>query len=209
MGGFLADTQHYYDKGEPLLFEELVRRVNRQSVGPFFRAKLRRSGRIMDAGSGSGNLANELGLNGATFIDLAWGQVSRCRKRRGAGHFLQADLESIPFQDSSFDAVICSNVLHYTGLAGIKELLRVTKKGGQILVTFLEDSDFTRAGIRLGVSMGLFPPLMSHVRLIDLSAFIRLGITIKDSRTIVFFPPFFQTSRESPRRGLVAFELER
>ncbi len=209
MGSLAAEVQDFYDGSEPLLFQELVRRVNHDAVGPFFRTKLRRSGRILDAGSGRGNLANELGLNGAYFLDLAWGQISRCRQRRGSGHFIQADLKSIPFQERSFDVVICSNVLHYIGLAGIQELLRVTKKGGQILLTFMEDSDFTRAGIRLGVSMGIFPSLMLNARLVELSAFLRLDVTVKDSRTIAFLPPFFHASRASSRRGLVAFELER
>ncbi len=209
MGGLSTEVRNFYNAGGLLLFEELVRRVNHQAIGPFFRTKLRRHGRILDAGSGQGYLADELGLEGAYSVDLSRDQIKRCCQRKGTGYFIQTDLGSIPFRDGTFDVVICSNVLHYTGLAGIQELLRVTKKGGQMLLAFLEESDFTRAGIRLGVSMGLFPTMMLNATLIDLPVFLQLDITVKDSASIVFLPPFFHASRESPQRGLVAFELEK
>ncbi len=209
MSGLSTAVQDFYNGGDLFLFEELIRRVNRQAIGPFFRAKLRRQGRILDAGSGPGFLTDELGVDGACFMDLSWGQIVRCRQRRRVGSFIQTDLESLPFRDGSFDAVVCSNVLHYARSAGTLELLRVTKRGGQMLLAFLEDSDPTRAGIRLGVSMGLFPTMLLNAPLVDFSIFERLGISVKDSATIVFVPPLFQASRELPRCGLVAFELQR
>ncbi len=209
MGGLSAAVQDFYNGGDLFLFQELIRRVNCQAIGPFFRTKLRRHGRVLDAGSGAGFLADELGLHGACFMDLSWGQIVRCRQRRRVGSFIQTDLESLPFRDGSFDAVVCLNVLHHGRSAGIQELLRVTKKGGQMLLAFLENSDFTRAGIRLGVSMGLFPGMLLSAPLFDFAIFERLGISIKDSATVVFVPPLFQASRKLPRRGLVAFELQR
>ncbi len=126
-----------------------------------------------------------------------------------SGFFLQGDLAYLPFRDGSFDVVICSNVLHYTGLAGLKELLRVTKGGGQMLLAFLEGSISSRLGTRLAVSLGLFPPMMQDARFIDLNDLAQLNVRVKDSATIVFLPPLFQARRELPRQGLVAFELEK
>jgi hypothetical protein len=105
--------------------------------------------------------------------------------------------------------VICSNVLHYTGLAGLKELLRVTKIGGQMLLAFLEDSSFTRAAAQWSVTLGLFPAIMRDAQFIDLADFARLDIQLRDGATIAFIPPLFQARRELPRRGLVAFQLEK
>ncbi len=98
MGGLSAAVQDFYNGGDLFLFQELIRRVNCQAIGPFFRTKLRRHGRVLDAGSGAGFLADELGLHGACFMDLSWGQIVRCRQRRRVGSFIQTDLESLPFR---------------------------------------------------------------------------------------------------------------
>jgi SAM-dependent methyltransferase len=194
---------------EAALFEEILNRVNRQAIAPFFRSRARRFGRIMDAGSGSGGLAFEMGLTKTYFVDLCLDRVKECRRKIGAGYFVQADLKRLPFKDSSFDGVVCSNVLHYTGLGGLKEILRVTKRRGQMLLAFLENSEFTRAAVRLGVSLGLFPSVLGRAPMVDLSRFTEMELRVKDSTTVVFYPPFFYMCRESPRRGLVAFEAEK
>jgi len=191
------------------LFERLFQTVNRQAIAPFFRLRLRRQGRILDAGSGAGHLSKELKLIDAYFVDLAWEQLKRCQRNVVSRSFIQIDLQRLPFRDSSFDVVICSNVLHYTGLPGLKDLLRVTKRGGQMLLAFLEDSSLTRMLIRIWVSLGLFPPMMLNAPLLDLAAFTQLDVVIKDSATIIFFPPVFQARQELPRRGLITYELER
>lgn len=207
MPDLAREVQLFYGPGGHLLFDWLYQTLNRQALAPFFRPRLRRGGRILDAGAGCGHLANELGLKGAYFFDRSREQVRRCRGVVVSGFFLQADLALLPFQDCVFDAVICSNVLHYTGLTGLKELLRVTKGGGQMLLAFLEGSISSRLGTRLAVSLGLFPPMMQDAQFIDLADLAHLQITVKDSATIVFLPPLFQARRELPRQGLVAFEL--
>jgi ubiquinone/menaquinone biosynthesis C-methylase UbiE len=208
MSDFCREVQKYYAGGGGF-FDLLYQQVNRQALAPYFRVRLRRQGRVLDAGAGCGALADELGLQDAYYFDLTLKQLKRCRKRLGTGIFLQANLEHLPFEDSSFDAVICSNVLHYTGLAGLKELRRVTKSGGQLLLAFLEDSDFTRAATGLAVSLGIFPPIMQQARFLGLAEFDHLDLKIKDSTTIIFLPPLFQAFWQVPRLGLVALDLEK
>jgi len=135
--------------------------------------------------------------------------MEQCRQNMGTGSFIQADLNHLPFAEGFFDGVICSNVLHYTGINGLRELLRVTKKGGQIFIAFLENSSFTRTAVRMGISLGIFPSMLEQSWFIDLSDLAQLGIKITDSATIAFFPPLFEARREMPRQGLVVFELER
>jgi SAM-dependent methyltransferase len=202
-------VQKYYAQSGECFFDWLYQQVNRQAIAPYFRDRLRRWGRILDAGSGSGHLAGELGLKGAYYLDITWEQLERCRGRMGAGFFLQGDLEHLPFRDGTFDAVISSNVLHYTGLAGLEELLRVTKSGGQLLLSFLEGSNFTTAATWLVVSLGLFPLIFREARFIDLADLQHLDIQVKDSATIIFLPPVFMAHRKAPRLGLVAYELEK
>jgi SAM-dependent methyltransferase len=202
-------VQKYYAQIGEHFFDWLYQQVDRQAIAPYFRHRLRRRGRILDAGSGSGHLACELGLKDAYYLDLTWDQLTRCRERVGAGFFLQGDLEHLPFRDCTLDAVICSNVLHYTGMAGLKELLRVSKCDGQLLLAFLEGSNFTRAATGLALSLGIFPPMMHQARFLNLAEFNHLDLEIKDSTTIIFLPPLFQAWGQVPRLGLVAFELEK
>lgn len=206
---FDHEVQQFYGRKGHFFFEGLYQRVNRQALAPFFRPWLRREGWVLDAGSGSGHLAEELGLRNACFLDLTWEQISRLRGTGRPGCFMQGDLQLLPYQDNIFDDVICSNVLHYTGLAGLKELLRVTKPGGRLLLAFLEGSEFTRAATRLAVFWGLFPPLMRDARFIALEDLAQLNIQIEDSATVVFIPPLFQARRELPRQGLVALALKK
>jgi SAM-dependent methyltransferase len=192
-------------------FEKLYRLVNHQALAPYFSARLHRGGKILDAGSGPGSLARELNLSNACFVDISLDHVKVCRENIGRGIYAQADIGHLPFSDNCFDSVICSNVLHYTGLDGLRELLRVTKGGGQLLLAFLEDSMFTRSMIRTMIDSGLFPESIIDATLIDIHSFMEMGVTIKDSATVVLLPPFFlfRTRKDLPRRGLVIFELEK
>ena len=201
--------QQFYRRKAYFFFEELYKQVNRQALAPFFRPWLRRKGLVLDAGSGSGHLAEAMGLMNACSLDLAWEQVKLCRDKGVQGCFIQGDIQLLPFQNNVFDEVICSNVLHYTGLAGLKELLRVTKSGGQLLLAFLESSELTQRATRLAVFWGVFPALMREARFIDLAELAQLNVQVVDSATVVFLPPFFQAFRNLPRKGLVAFVLKK
>lgn len=202
-------VQQFYRKEERPFFDELYRRVNREALAPFFRWRLCQKGPILDAGAGSGHLARELGLRSACFLDLSREQVMQLPVAGLTGLFIQGDVAHLPFGDNSFVQVVCSNVLHYTGLAGLEELIRVTRPGGQILVAFLEGSSFTRAALSLAISSGLFPPLMRNIPFIEITALSQLSVEVEDSTTVVFIPPTFTTARGAPRVGLVAFALRK
>lgn len=201
--------QQFYGRKGYFFFEELYRQVNRQALAPFFRPWFRRKGLVLDAGSGSGHLAETIGLSNACFLDLTWERIRRCQDKRCQGHFIQGDIQQLPFQNNVFDEVICSNVLHYTGLTGLKELIRVTKSGGRLLLAFLESSELTQRATQLAVFWGVFPSLMREARFIDLAELSQLNIQIIDSATVVFLPPFFLALRKLPRKGLVAFVLKK
>ncbi|NPV05848.1 MAG: class I SAM-dependent methyltransferase [Syntrophaceae bacterium] len=64
----------------------------------------------------------------------------------GRVEFFQADIRSIPSEDSHYDAVYCVSVLEHTeGFEGIVgEFHRVIKPGGKLLVTFDVSLDGTR-----------------------------------------------------------------
>lgn len=89
-------------------------------------------GLVLDAPCGTGRLAPAIGEQGR-FVGLdASGSMLSAACSKGAGALLQGDLLHLPFQDASFDTVLCCRLLHHlktqAELAStMKELLRVTR----------------------------------------------------------------------------------
>lgn len=100
-----------------------------------------RGRRILDAGCGSGPLAEALLARGAsvTGIDVSPAMIDLARRRLGpdADLHVAALGEVLPFPDGSFDDVVCSLVLHYLEdwSAPLAELRRVLVPGGRLLLS--------------------------------------------------------------------------
>jgi SAM-dependent methyltransferase len=112
--------------------------------GPLYRAVLtavqaRRGQRILDAGCGTGGASAEGVRAGADMvgIDLSEEMLALARTRVPRAHFEQGDLESLPFEDSCFDATIAINSIYYTldMHHAALELARVTRPGGVVCVS--------------------------------------------------------------------------
>src|SRR5262245_6810969 len=92
---------------------------------------------VLDYGCGHGMASVVVGRRGAiaTGIDLSAGYVEEAQRRAAANEvvaeFVQADAESLPFADRSFDAVWGCAILHHLDLrrAGA-ELRRILRPGG-------------------------------------------------------------------------------
>lgn len=114
---------------------------------------LRGARRILDVGSGAGQMAGHL-LKYAdpqaeiVCFDLSHQMLHRARHRLRSPRprFLVADLTQLPFADGTFDCVTCGYVLEHVPdpLAGLAELARVMQPGGRLLLLATEDT-FTGA----------------------------------------------------------------
>jgi len=98
---------------------------------------LKKNSKILDAGCGTGYLSEELSKLAQVFaIDIAPIAVNLVRKRGIKA--LKGSVERIPFADRKFDIVVCIDVLYHRSVKNdqraIKELLRVVKDGGILLV---------------------------------------------------------------------------
>ena len=95
---------------------------------------------ILDVGTGTGFLALLLAEMGhkVTGLDLAEGMMEKAKNNaRKAGYSINfglGDAEDLPFEDESFDTVICRHLLWTLPDAGkaLREWVRVIRTGGQI-----------------------------------------------------------------------------
>jgi SAM-dependent methyltransferase len=120
-----ADERHWWYRGR--------RRVLRSVLD---RLSLPGDARILDAGCGSGRTLDELeGYGRVCGIDVS---VRAIGATRGRGHpaWLSA-VERTPFTGGIFDLVTCLDVLEHTpdDRLTLRELLRVTRPGGRLVVT--------------------------------------------------------------------------
>jgi SAM-dependent methyltransferase len=124
--------------------ESLAAKARRGVFAALLDAQLPDGALVLEAGCGTGQLSNFLGMSWRrkvfagdiclNSLRLAKGFAERYDIRNVA--FLQMNLFRPPFKDASFDVVISNGVLHHTGdcEAGFKAILAKLKPGGHIIV---------------------------------------------------------------------------
>jgi SAM-dependent methyltransferase len=109
-------------------------------IAPILRAVRRTGARtILDVGSGSGDVAQALVLDGrrrgfdvrATCLDRSEAMLAIARRRTGADErltFVCGHGERLPFADAAFDVVTCTLALHHFEPPAARELLREMRR---------------------------------------------------------------------------------
>ena len=112
--------------------------------------------RVLDAGCGTGEYSCWFAAKGsqATGIDLSKGSLSEARSfalQEGLEvRFEERSVLATDYPDESFDFVYCTGVLHHMDnpFAGLRELHRVLRTGGKILISLYNSISFTPREIR-------------------------------------------------------------
>jgi SAM-dependent methyltransferase len=95
--------------------------------------------RFLDAGCGPGGGTKLAAAKGARVsgLDASDAMIAYARKRVPEGDFHVGDLEALPFEDNSFDAVMASNSVQYAEnpVAALEEIRRVCSPEGKITVS--------------------------------------------------------------------------
>lgn len=136
-----------YDQGEEYLspYDRHYMNKRKQAVLDILdRFSQGKTLRVLDAGCGAGGLLDAIKQRGHNVAGMDISREMLSQASRSAGNpdpkntlFIQADLESVSFRDSSFDAVICVGVLQYLqdDKKGLQELTRILKPGGLAVIT--------------------------------------------------------------------------
>ncbi|RPI23300.1 MAG: class I SAM-dependent methyltransferase [Acidobacteria bacterium] len=97
----------------------------------------RETGRILDAGCGTGGLLRRLEHRKAWGVEIASEGIRFCQQR-GLDNILQASVTELPFRPSSFDVVLSIDVLVHQwvpdDVGALREIRRVLIPGGFVLL---------------------------------------------------------------------------
>ena len=121
-----VDEHHWWYRGRRRIIEVELAKL-----------PLPRPARVLDAGCGSGRTLQELVRYGeVSGIELS-PEAAAVASARGPYDVRIGRLEALPWEDAGFDLVTCLDVIEHTpdDVATLRELARVTRPGGWLLVT--------------------------------------------------------------------------
>ena len=102
-------------------------------------------GHVLDVACGTGDMVVDLLKREAdvTGADLSQEMLAIAKQKAPSVTYMVADAEHLPFGDASFDAVTCAfGVRNFVHLEqGLKEMLRVLKPGGRMVILELATPD--------------------------------------------------------------------
>ena len=100
---------------------------------------------VLDVACGTGDMVRELQNHGChvTGVDLSEEMLIIAESKVPTATYMIADAEHLPFENDCFDAVTCAfgvrNFVHIE--QGLKEMLRVLKPGGRMVILELSTPD--------------------------------------------------------------------
>jgi SAM-dependent methyltransferase len=121
-----AEDRHWWYQGRRRVLERAIERLG-----------LPEHARVLDAGCGSGRNMVELARYGVvTGVELSDTSVALARER-GVGEVLEGSVMNMPFDEGAFDLTVSLDVIEHLqdDVGALRELRRVTKPGGALLVT--------------------------------------------------------------------------
>lgn len=130
---------------------------------------------ILIVGSSTGVLEHFLkrdGYNKITSVDIDDMTLERMKSRVSDVNYVKAYIESLPFNESTYDVSLATEVLEHlvSPIVGLKEMCRVTKDNGSILIT---------------VPIGNKIPTKLHRHIFDLYSVVHLFHQIGDDFKVV------------------------
>jgi ubiquinone/menaquinone biosynthesis C-methylase UbiE len=125
-------------------------------------AKVGPQTRLLDVGCGAGGAAALAASRGATVFGLDASQplLDIARRRVPGGQFIHGDMESLPYETSSFDAIVGFNSFQYAGdpTNALREARRVARPRAPIAIATWGKPEDCQAAVTLVALKPLLPP---------------------------------------------------
>ena len=99
--------------------------INQQCI-EFIEKEIRKEDKVLDAACGRGYMVDRLHSKG---VDIYGIDIVLNKQQEKIGYYKEGDLKNIPYEDNSFDIVICTHALEHIReyKVAIEELKRVSK----------------------------------------------------------------------------------
>ncbi len=135
---------------------------------------------VIEVGCGDASFTTDLAkkFTSVTAIDISAGQIAENAKLFPGIKFLQHDLsERIPFPDATFEVAWCSEVLEhlFDPELALREMHRILKPGGRLLVTVPYHGRFKNLLIALFKWDVHFAPSNPHIRFYTNSSLTKIA----------------------------------
>jgi ubiquinone/menaquinone biosynthesis C-methylase UbiE len=105
---------------------------------------------VLDVGCGTGHFAQPLaGKNFVAGVDISWEMTRFARNKSLAA--VMASAERLPFEEGCFDIVLANSVIQLipAGETFIRELVRVAKPGGRVIISTINAGNAALVVLRL------------------------------------------------------------
>lgn len=133
---------------------------------------------VLDVACGTGLASDPLAKRGfkITGLDISEAMLDKARIRLKDARLVVGDAEKLPFPDSSFDAVVCAQAIHWMDQPkALLEMSRVAVKGGGRVAIWVKKmvGDETLRNLRdeASLAVGVKPP--EHIMAKGFRAFYR------------------------------------
>jgi FAD/FMN-containing dehydrogenase/SAM-dependent methyltransferase len=158
-----AQVQRHLWGTDPRAWADLAEVHNQ----PLFEAVLDAAGagpgtRLLDVGCGSGLTLELAARRGAvpSGLDISPGLLGIARARLPAADLRDGDMESLPFGDDAFDAVVGVNAFQFAGdpRRALREAARVTRPGGRVVASLFAAPERSQGTVVHEAMSALIPP---------------------------------------------------
>ncbi len=137
----MTDTRDFWERNAQWWQDEFTDGADPEYVEqivPLARQYLGGAARVLDVGTGEGQLARVLRTDGATLVagvDPTVAQLRVARERAGGVVYARSQADALPFPDGSFDAVVVCLVFEHIPdhVPAIREIARVLAPGGRFV----------------------------------------------------------------------------
>ena len=152
---------------------------------------------VLDVGCGNGVLTSFL-LPGNRVIGIDISQSMLLLAREKGFQVLRGEANHLPFTSGIFDVVLGIGILQYLDdeKGALEEMVRVLKRGGEIIISFLHKNSFLRRVKKEKLPLKLYErnEIITLLRRLEIKDITLFSLSYPFPFPFSYLPPFFTTT---------------